>query len=386
MSFSFFGCWNSGHCKDNPFHYVSSHIKGNDSEFVIAAGDNYYPEKNKVKGKGKDKGSKTKKFDETNFDSGFVCLVDINKPTYVLMGNHDVQYEDALYDSKNKKLDKCHIIGKQLTKAVLGDLSFETRYLITSDALILFLNTSLYTSDKNEMLDCFQQYKVGSKQPSAETIDEFIDEEYEFFKELIRSTKVDSKTHKLIIVGHHPIISVRDKKTTECLLNDGLRLLEELYSDFNSEENYYLCADVHQYQTGEVTMKNGVKIIQHVVGTGGTTLDDVKCNDKKNHNLGNGLVSYEMTVCDNKSHGYLLYADGEFTFIPVNTNPDTSYDVVPNKGMLKAISRTNHRSRVSRHTVSVSPMVKSTRRKQTSRRTGTRRTQKSWSKKPTSRR
>ena len=40
---------------------------------------------------------------------------------------------------------------------------------------------------------------------------------------------------------------------------------------------YYLCADLHLYQEGKITLKAGDKtmvIHQHIVGTGGTELDD----------------------------------------------------------------------------------------------------------------
>lgn len=348
MSFSFFGCWNSGYCRENPFSYVSDHIKKNDSDIVIVAGDNYYPEKSKdkTKTKTKTKGNKSKTFDERNFDSGFNCLVDINKPTYILMGNHDIQYEKTLLDSDGKNLDMCHIIGRQLGEMSKKNLSFKERYLLTDNELILFLNTSLYTSDKDEMLNCFQMYKEGINQPSEEDIDSFIIEEYNFFTDII-GNHLDKD--KLIIVGHHPIVSVRDKKKIECLSHDGLILLDELYALFEMKEKFYLCADVHQYQTGVVTI-NDNKIVQHVVGTGGTALDDVKCKELGEHTVyasGNMSISYNMEYCDNKHHGYLLYDGSKFKFIQVNTNPDTGYSsMVKSSYRSVATTRKSKKSRV----------------------------------------
>ena len=367
MSFSFFGCWNQGYCGDNPFSYVASHIKKNSTDFVIVAGDNYYPTKDKGKGK------KTKLFNELNFESGFNCLSGINKDTYILMGNHDVQYEKKLVDSINKNsLDKCHIIGRQLEKKS-KKLSFENRYITTDDALILFLNTSLYTSDKDEMLDCFKEYKKNIEQPDESSIDAFIDEEYDFFTTLVKELASSLTSHKLIIVGHHPVVSVRDKKPIESLSYDGLFLLNELYSLFNSNDKYYLCADVHQFQEGIVKL-NEHNITQYVVGTGGTTLDDIKCKKTGEHLVYSSQdmsISYEMEYCDNKNYGYLIYENGEFKFTKVDTSPDGRYSSItktsPKTRTLSPKTRTlSSRTRtLSPKTVSIPKSARTTKRRKT---------------------
>ena len=53
--------------------------------------------------------------------------------------------------------------------------------------------------------------------------------------------------------------------------------LEEHYDIVPNADFYYLCADLHLYQKGEVAVDMGdavMNIEQHIVGTGGTKLDD----------------------------------------------------------------------------------------------------------------
>jgi len=313
-SFSFFGCWNQGFCTNNPFRYVSEHIKENDTDFVIVAGDNYYPTK-----KGK-KGKKEKIFDEDSFHSGFKCLLDINKETYVLMGNHDLQYEKKLYSKIAEPLDKCHITKNQISN-YKNDLIYDSQYYINGDSLILFLNTSLYTSDKNKMFDCFKQYRY----PYAKSIDEIIEIERESLYEIANEFKY---CKEIIIVGHHPMVSLRNKKIIEHLNEDGLNLFDELYSLFQDKNKYYLCADVHQYQKG--TIQHGKHtIIQYVVGTGGTKLDDDKCHELTTKTFPKYNLSYTMEECDNKNFGYLLFDGSEFSFIKVKTNFNDDFYLSP---------------------------------------------------------
>jgi len=310
-TFSFFGCWNQGYCRNNPFKYVSEDIKNNDTDFVIVAGDNYYPKKS-----GK-KSSKIKVFEEDSFHSGFKCLLDIDKETYILMGNHDLQYEKKLMNESLKPIHKCHVTKKQM-EYKSSPLIFDQQFYVNDDMLILFLNTSLYTSDKYKMLDCFKQYRY----PHASTIDDIIELERQSLIDIVNQHQ-DNK--KIVLVGHHPIVSIRENKPKDYLSRVGLDLFEELYSIQNDKNKYYLCADVHQYQKGTIHLGNH-SITQYVVGTGGTKLDDLKC-----HKLGSTIIrkhnlSYEMEECDNKNFGYLIYDGDDFSFIKVKTNIDMDFN------------------------------------------------------------
>ena len=105
MSFIHFGCWNNGNCNidknDNGISLVFKELINNtyNPDFYVIAGDNYYPENRSEGGK---------IFNQENFYSGFNCVRKLNeyKPVYMLMGNHDLQYENNLYDTENRKIDK----------------------------------------------------------------------------------------------------------------------------------------------------------------------------------------------------------------------------------------------------------------------------------------
>ena len=73
---------------------------------------------------------------------------------------------------------------------------------------LYYLNTSLYTSDKNKMFDCFKQYRY----PYAKSIDEIIELERESLYEIANEFKY---CKEIIIVGHHPMVSLRNKKIIE---------------------------------------------------------------------------------------------------------------------------------------------------------------------------
>ena len=122
--FAFFGCWNETHypskypeendapcfkiqenetkTKCDEFSSVLQEIKQqSDIDFLVVAGDNYYPLKKKD-----DNGNKTKTFDPIDFKKGFEALKSIDKPTYLLIGNHDVDNiapKDKPKKEKSKK-------------------------------------------------------------------------------------------------------------------------------------------------------------------------------------------------------------------------------------------------------------------------------------------
>ena len=65
-------------------------------EFIVVAGDNYYP----LKKKNKATGEKIKTVDLAELKSGFECLPSTIKK-YVLLGNHDLEYFPENKNGKN---------------------------------------------------------------------------------------------------------------------------------------------------------------------------------------------------------------------------------------------------------------------------------------------
>jgi hypothetical protein len=311
MSFIHFGCWNYGKCDlESPTNGMSSVIKelmddSISSDFFIVAGDNYYP----LSGDGK------KIFNKEDFDSGMLCVKELmaktEKPVFMLMGNHDLQYEMALYDHDEspESLDKCTLIENQVKYS--DDFNFNSNGFMIPDTktLCLFINSVLYTEKKDEVLECVKKYREEEYR-GFESIEEITAHEEEKLKELVESS---GEIKNIVVCAHDPIITRRrkvksraeiikkfDKKKGRMpsekeiieklfqdirkpLLNDGIKFLNSIYNMVPPEaKKYYLCADTHQYQYGLVKLGDN-NIHQYVVGTGGTKcdLDEIPIDETK---------------------------------------------------------------------------------------------------------
>ena len=290
--FIFFGCWNESYCDfKNPKISGSSQVinyllnNNKSPKFYIVAGDNYYPRKDKEK--------ELKEFSNINFNSGFKCLEELkNKcktesPIYMLMGNHDLQYENGLVDRNTKiKLDKCHVLTEELKYKDI--FHFNKHHIVFNNSLIIFIISTLYTNalgkgDKSEN-DCINKLKqtFSDKPWDSKNLKEIIADEEEHILKIIDSYNKENKLFKNIIVcGHDPIVARRNKhkddgikKIKDSLNKNGIEFLNKIYSSFKYDINKcYLCADVHQFQ--KCNIKIGTNSLnQYVVGTGGTTCDE----------------------------------------------------------------------------------------------------------------
>ncbi len=338
------GCWNNlnknkknidlGNLKQ-VMKTLKTYIKKNEPEFVVLAGDNYYPGKTKVEGatKKKEKIIYTKKLVE-----GFSELpknIEIN----MILGNHDLETngtEKSLFieDTDHPEKEDCYIVNAE-KKYVLNtnenlnnkNLSFRLfkDKMLDDGTLLLLLDTSMYTTAASKYLKCHKHFL--QRQLPSETY--MRDYQSRFIKSKILKYKGQIK--HLILIGHHPIIGIKDKKKDKSILpredktstkktksekkktpntpilNDipyfsaTLDMIYELLSD---EVTYtYLCADLHMYQKGKVTMnKTKMKINQYIVGTGGTELDDEVSPsylDIRHFKRPDGVMDYELeeSIC-----------------------------------------------------------------------------------------
>ena len=331
--FYFFGCWNQGYCNLNdgnssPLSQLIINLKEKLSglyktEFkvplLIVAGDNYYPFKIKVKEGGaasgdvsseiakplkksdkkkKDKSKDYKIFNKSFLESGMVCilsLVDYFQKIYMLMGNHDLQYEKKLYlydESKNgkgEKADKCKIISTQMKRSFKNHFNYDHNHYLDPDhpTLILFVNSSMYTDASKDLFLCMKIYRPEIYE-RAENIRAIIDIDEQNINNVLDGLNKEG-IKNILICGHEPIVSLKIKKgiPLEIELKDkleetpveeryrGIHFFHNIYSQFPSAEKYYLCADVHNYQEGIIEFKDEerTKVTQYVVGTGGTELD-----------------------------------------------------------------------------------------------------------------
>lgn len=298
MSFIHFGCWNNGLCDltkrdSNGMSSVLNFLINDDTldcDFYIVAGDNYYPKtiplntdesksKNNKTDNNKNKKKKNKQLNTNDLHSGMLCIHELSKkhPVYMLMGNHDVKYEHALYED-NTKIDKCSIIKQQVEWSNVFHFNDYFKF-VNENTICLFMNSMLYTSDYNEIYDCMKMYRPGIY-ANANGISDIrkIDETIltQLLKLFIRFKK---NITNVIICAHDPILTYRIKNKNESpiqkrepLLSNGLHFLNTLYNIIPKANKYYLCADTHQYQKADIILGEH-NITQYVVGTGGADCD-----------------------------------------------------------------------------------------------------------------
>ncbi len=285
MSFIHFGCWNQYKCDPNKpaLNGVSQVMNKliNDEKtpnFYVVAGDNYYPKKDKKKRK--------KFFNKDEFKSGFQCIKILQEkaPVYMLMGNHDLQYEGLLYDSKTDKLleDKCEIMSYELEYK--DTFNFNIYHKILGNTLILFMNSIFYTGDlikdsNNPEKDCIIRYRYDDDDWAINLdLIKFYEEKLLLYiiEEHAKYEGGLNRFKNIVVCAHDPIVSRRDKIKKDVKItiktplgNSGIRFLNTLYSKFPTQHKFYLCADVHHYQFGIIKIGN-TTLYQYVAGTGST--------------------------------------------------------------------------------------------------------------------
>lgn len=354
MSFIHFGCWNNGNCniKDNNngisllMEYL---LKGDyNPDFYVIAGDNYYPEKKED----------NKIFNYQNFLSGFDCIRLLNQkaPIYMLMGNHDLQYENNLYNIENEKIDKCSVIEEEILQS--KNLNFGRYGTMLNDFTVcLFLNTIFYTDDRDESIDCIKKYKPELNH--MDSIEKIINYEENVLENLLNLIKDSYDIKNIVLIAHDPIVYRKEKpekiddngkitpqKSVRKPLNlQGIEFINKLFNIIPQSNKYYLCADVHQYQKGNIKLGEH-QIIQYVVGTGGAKQDklcspinyDTEIIIKEKIN-----VEFRLLECQ-VSFGFLYcQSEGEdimFDFIPVKDRK---------KNDIQILSLVNRRQRPKRN-------------------------------------
>jgi hypothetical protein len=298
-----FGCWNCRHkkCKIGsivPMDRVVEKIQrdyplnsnGNSPlDYVIVSGDNYYPLK-------KDK--KNQVVNTNDLRDGITKLSELSPtgdklPIYMIRGNHDLEPNKKYTFEPDQPTNECYIL-KEETAAV--ETSSKIKYvqqdsfLFGTDTLIILIDTSMY--DDEEISTLITCYPPGS---TAESIRE---QQLAFVNEKI--TGFAGKN--LIVIGHHPIMTVKQKDAKQkiSLMQPFVDLWSNLTYLLLEKNYYYLCADLHLYQEGIITLPNGKEIHQYVSGTGGAEKDIPPPNE----NYKVGEVSYKIKRSQN-TYGFL---------------------------------------------------------------------------------
>ena len=319
MRFIHFGCWNEFGYKiksktKSALTYtldeLKKYTKSNKTDFIIIAGDNYY------------KSIKDSSHDEENykyFKSGFDGLPKSIKK-YLIFGNHDINDQIKLTKPIKDKLypnladittTNCKILNLQQR---YGDNS-KQKYTVFNDILFHEYNSTLIIMLDSNILNLFNKMNIGCykylfdsfEKTNSTTINELILHQINSIIKLIESKK---HIQNYIFVGHHPILACKNSKDKLIVVkNEGLVNLftnQQLHSLINNKNIFYLCADVHLYQYGLVTI-NSLNIKQYIVGTGGAHLDNYNANETEFRNVYNirGL-NYKVLDNYNNIHGFLV--------------------------------------------------------------------------------
>lgn len=299
--FIHFGCWNNLNEDKGNLRNVMKELETRVTEFqpnfIVIAGDNYYPNKFTIKDE-EDQKIKKKIIIDQKLKDGFDLLpkdIEID----MIFGNHDLETntkKPKLYLETLETVESdCHILQTELetskglkiadptnptTPKNIDLVMYKERYDENSSTLILMIDTTMYTEDATKVLPCYQKY-LDVDDTTIDNVDKL--KEYQL-KKVIESIKEREKPIKnVILIGHHPIVGYKKKvkkdKTIVENVKDMPTFLPDLFEKIvveiqdDSVKYYYLCADIHLYQHGTIKYK-GKTIEQYIVGSGGTELDD----------------------------------------------------------------------------------------------------------------
>ena len=371
-NFIHFGCWNKGGCLiDSPDFNPLSRVMKNlrevcedettKPEFVVVAGDNYYPGKLTIDNK------KKGNIITSELMSGLKCLPN-NVPVNIILGNHDVE-SDVLVDypipagassfPEVPEQQKCYILDKQLQFSRSRQnndtrLNIYTSRIFNNETLVLMIDTTLYYDEEKIGLKCYR-YLYNKNDLTLSELREY---QKIYVEGEIEKVKLNPKIKNIVIIGHDPIICYKVKKgDTITIVSPGYNLINLLYDSIykNIPRNrnlkfYYLCADLHQYQIGSVKIEHedddSMDIKQYIVGTGGTDLDDYPFTssyqstyERYNENVhlnGNPTeykIEYSLTPeqisLSRESYGFLQCydIDGSLVFNFIDTTNDPRVNV-----------------------------------------------------------
>ena len=212
--------------------------------------------------------------------------------------------------------------------------------MLENGTLIIMIDTSMYSVDVEEYLPCYNFFL-------QETLSNYTVEtlrEYQLSLIIKTITKYnDGDIKNLILVGHHPIIGLKIKDGKDTRINDIIEfdnVLKEIYSRLMDDVNYfYLCADVHLYQEGNIFIKIDkmpkMKIQQYIVGTGGTELDKCIAESNIGVEIENERLTYTMTGCQERC--------GFLECINTSSIPSFLFNEIPIKGGKRKTRKTRKR-------------------------------------------
>lgn len=326
-NFIHFGCWNNlneGGKLKSVIHKINNRLRNNTKpriDFISVAGDNYYPDKIKPV---KKTDTKKKLIHPHRLLNGFSKLPN-STDIFMILGNHDLEtntdpqkpklFIKDEYNGEESEKD-CKILTLQKKySSIRKNINFVLfkELLLSDGTLVMMIDSSMYSVDAEEYLSCYNTFLSSNY-----TLDELRDYQNRWIYSTL-NTHVNTLTN-LVIIGHHPISGIKYKreKDKQETLNDipfFIDVLKEVYKILSDKVlYYYLCADLHSYQKGTIMIDMNppiddsnviprMMINQHIVGTGGTKLDD-DIPETITKTVTNDIITYKLLESQNK-HGFL---------------------------------------------------------------------------------
>lgn len=370
-SFIHFGCWNNLNVDKGGLEKVMTKLgsflensKENNAmpDFVLIAGDNYYP--HKETGENETGEIKIKRVFKQRMIDGFQKLPDYEGLKYfMILGNHDLATnvagkqtirieEGDTYEANGA----CTILQTQ--QELIPTLQAEVDYLFfktvrLGNTLVVAFDSSAFLPNKEaeSFLDCYNKFLKDRDflKDRTLTIGDIRDH---IRDEIIKALRDNSDIAHLIFCAHHPLVAQKhkkkkskksdksdgNKKVEQIILTDEIRLFRENVlvpvhqmqkTSGGRMQNYYLCADTHLFQRGDVAIQienesEPFLIRQYIVGTGGTVLDKEVPSDTSIEVVDSSLGKMVYTIQETKAqYGFLNCIIGDepsFVFIEAAAN------------------------------------------------------------------
>lgn len=311
MSLIHFGCWGNYENIDYLHNILKEISQLPTPNIMTISGDNYYPRKE----------NKQKMLNKHHFHE-LQTLLDTSTSDipnrFILLGNHEF---DSYLGQKECKSIELHRTFYSKSKINLVENCHS--HIIDGHTLVIMINTSIYEIQDPcyKKMDILQTDKDGNPSPDNE-----IQNQFDIVAHILETKLGD--LNNIIFVGHHPIISCRgekpkkdkDKAKTKDKSKDKSNkyYLGPLHNFFRAltpflagKNVYYLTSDTHCYQHIDIfpNLDKEYKIEQHIVGTGGASLDNC-INDKSKcfkiilDEMDN-LIEIKNTVSGKNHFGYL---------------------------------------------------------------------------------
>jgi hypothetical protein len=215
----------------------------------------------------------------------------------------------------------------------------------SESTLVIMIDTTMYDIDSiKEYKDCYK-YALESESETDNPFETAKLNQVKFMNSVVNQINAKDSIRNIVIIGHHPIIYYKikeqkvkkDKKDNEdkkekkekkfnvniphlSELSDFL--YEELYKKLKESDRdysyYYLCADLHQYQSGNVTIGKGddiMNIRQYIAGTGGAEKDKYDASMLNTETVIINDTTYTMSMKDidtsTEENGFLICRENE---------------------------------------------------------------------------